>query len=377
MLIIFTYTMIYISANIIKFVQNQTQTQQTATDMKETLATISQRTGVSITTVSRVLSGQSEKYRISKTTRSKVMEEASRCNYSPNILARNLRTNKTNTIGLILPSIANPYFADLSSVVIAEAHNRNYTTILLDSMEKEENQAASIATLLSRRVDGIIAAPCGEDPSLFEEINKVHVPVILVDRFFENSQLPHVTTNNYTGGLEATKALIRNGHTKIACIQGTKSSAPNKKRVAGYLDALRAYDLQEEAIVVGNEFSLQNGYLETKLLLNRHERPTAIIALSNTIALGVIKAVREAGLKIPEDISLVAYDNNIYMDYLIPPITRISQPVEEMAKLATKLLFDSIESGKRLKTSIELAPDLISRESIKNAKEALEQYDNN
>ena len=143
------------------------------------------------------------------------------------------------------------------------------------------------------------------------------------------------------------------------------------------MDALRAYDLQEEAIVVGNEFSLQNGYLETKLLLNRHERPTAIIALSNTIALGVIKAVREAGLKIPEDISLVAYDNNIYMDYLIPPITRISQPVEEMAKLATKLLFDSIESGKRLKTSLELAPDLISRESIKNVKEALEQYDNN
>ncbi len=334
--------------------------------MKETLSTISQRTGVSVTTVSRVLSGQSEKYRISETTQSKVLEEARRCNYSPNIVARNLRTNRTNTIGLILPSVANPYFADLSSVIISEAHRNGYTTIVTDSMESEDNQKANIAMLLSRRVDGIIAAPCGDDPTLLEEINRAHLPVILADRFFEDSQLPHVTTNNYSGGFEATNALIRKGHKRIACIQGVKTSTPNKRRIAGYIDAMRRVGIEDNAIVVGNEFSLQNGYLETKLLLNRNPRPTAIFALSNTIGLGAIKAIREAGLRIPEDISLIAYDNNIYMDYLIPPISRISQPIEEMAKLATKLLFESIETGKRLNTHIELAPDLIARESVMN-----------
>ena len=334
--------------------------------MKETLSSIAERTGYSITTVSRALSGQAEKYRISERARKEIAEEARRCNYSPNIIARNLRTNRTNTIGLILPSVANPYFADLSSVIISEAHRNGYTTIVTDSMESEYNQKANIAMLISRRVDGIIAAPCGDNPALLEEINKTNIPVILVDRPFKDSHLPHVTTNNYAGGFDATNYLIRNGHKRIACIQGVKTSVPNRKRVAGYMDALKRVGLEENAVVVGNEFSLQNGYLETKLLLNSKSAPTAIFTLSNTIGLGAIKAIREAGLRIPEDISLVVFDNNIYMDYLIPPITRVSQPVEEMAKLSVKLLFESIESDKRLSTQIELAPELIARDSVMN-----------
>lgn len=334
--------------------------------MKETLSSISQRIGVSMTTVSRVLSGQSEKYRISESTQKKVIKEAQRCHYSPNIIARNLRTNRTNTIGLLLPSVANPYFADLSSIIISEASRSGYTTIVADSRENEDNQKANIAMLVSRRVDGIIAAPCGDDPELLEEINRTTMPVMLVDRPLKDSLLPHVTTNNYTGGFDATNVLIRNGHKRIACIQGAQTSVPNMKRVNGYINAMRRVGLEDNAIVVGNEFSLHNGYLETKKLINSSNRPTAIFTLSNTIALGSIKALREAGLSIPKDISLIAFDNNIYMDYFVPPITRISQPVKEMAKLAVKLLFESIESGKRLSTQIELAPELISRDSVMN-----------
>lgn len=334
--------------------------------MKETLSTISLRTGYSITTVSRVLNGQAKKYRISQDAQEKILREAQKCNYSPNIIARNLRTNRTNTIGLLLPSVSNPYFADLSSVIIAEANKRNYTTIVLDSMENENNQATGIATLLSRRVDGIIAAPCGSDPSLFEEINRKTLPIILIDRSFEGAQLPYVTTNNYSGGVKATEELIRNGHKRIACIQGVTTSVPNKRRVAGYTDTLRKAGLEDMALVVGNEFSIQNGYLETKLLLNRNPRPTAILALSNTIGLGAIKAIREAGLDIPDDISLIAYDDNIYMDYITPPISRIGQPIEEMAKLAIKILFECIESKKRTCTQLELTPSFIARASITN-----------
>ena len=319
-----------------------------------------------MTTVSRVLSGQSEKYRISESTQKKVIKEAQRCHYSPNIIARNLRTNRTNTIGLLLPSVANPYFADLSSIIISEASRSGYTTIVADSRENEDNQKANIAMLVSRRVDGIIAAPCGDDPELLEEINRTTMPVMLVDRPLKDSLLPHVTTNNYTGGFDATNVLIRNGHKRIACIQGAQTSVPNMKRVNGYINAMRRVGLEDNAIVVGNEFSLHNGYLETKKLINSSNRPTAIFTLSNTIALGSIKALREAGLSIPKDISLIAFDNNIYMDYFVPPITRISQPVKEMAKLAVKLLFESIESGKRLSTQIELAPELISRDSVMN-----------
>lgn len=334
--------------------------------MKETLSTISERTGFSITTISRVLSGKYKTYRISDKTNELILKEARKCNYSPNIIARNLRTNKTDTIGVLMPSVSNPYFAEMAGVIIAEANNRKYTSIVIDSMEDEENQKKNLATLIARKVDGIIAAPCGSDPALFEEVEKMQIPLVLIDRFFTNTHISYVTTNNYLGGVEGTNMLIMNGHKNIACIQGAKSSMPNKKRVAGYMDALKRAGLQDKAIVVGDEFSIQNGYMETKLLLGRRPRPTAIFSLSNTIGLGVLKAIREAGLKIPDDISIVSFDNNIYMDYLTPPISRVGQPVEEMAKLAVRLLMESIESKKNTCTQLELSPELISRDSVKN-----------
>ncbi len=334
------------------------------TTMKETLAGLASKTGFSITTISRVLSGKADQHRISPETREKILAAARESNYFPNLVAQNLRTNRTDTIGLMLPSVANPYFADIASSVIEEARRRNYTTIVVDSAENPEIEKAGISSLMSRQVDGIIAVPCGDDPVLFEEINRKFLPVILIDRYFSTSMLPYITTNNYLGSVEATGHLIMNGHSDIACIQGVVSSLPNRKRVSGYLAALDKAGIKERAIVVGNEFSAQNGYLETKLLLNKADRPTAIFALSNTIMLGAVKAIREAGLRIPEDISIVAFDNNIYMDYMTPAITRVGQPTEEMGKLATKLLFECIASGNRSTTQIELAPTLITRSSV-------------
>ncbi len=332
--------------------------------MKETLAGLAAKTGYSITTISRVLSGKSDKYRISEDTQSKIIEAARKNNYFPNIVAQNLRTNKTNTIGLLVPELANPYFADIASTIVSEARRHNYTTIVIDSAENTASEKNGISSLMSRQVEGIIAVPCGEDPSLLEEINRKYLPVILIDRYFKGSSLPYVTTNNYLGSLEAVNHLIMNGHSKIACVQGVTGSLPNKRRVAGYLAALDKAGIKDSAIVVGNEFSVQNGYLETKLLLNRVDRPSAIFALSNTIMLGVMKAIREANMRIPEDISVIGFDNNLYMDYMTPALTRIGQPTEEMGKMATKLLFESIATNKRCVTQIELAPRLITRNSV-------------
>ena len=337
--------------------------------MKETLSTLAEKTGYSITTISRVLSGKADQHRISVETRDKILEAARENNYFPNLLAQNLRTNKTNTIGLLVPSVSNPFFADIASSVIEEARRRNYTAIVTDSAENPETEKDGISSLMSRQVDGIIAIPSGDDPSLYEEINNKILPVILVDRYFMGSTLPYITTNNYTGSVNGTNLLIMNGHKKIACIQGAIASMPNKKRVSGYLAALDKAGLKDNAIIVGNEFSAQNGYLETKLLLNRTDRPTAIFAMSNTIMLGAVKAIREAGLTIPDDISIIAFDNNIYMDYLTPAITRIAQPTEEMGKLATKLLFECIATGKRSTTQIELSPSLVTAASVGNVLE--------
>ncbi len=330
--------------------------------MKETLSTMAERLGYSATTISRVLSGKAEKYRISPDTVNAVLREARRCNYSPSVAAQSLRTRRSNTIGLLLPSVANPYFADMASVIITELNSAGYTTIVVDTMESEQRLSESARSLISRQVDGILAVPCGEKGMDLEMLS-AQIPVVLIDRYYEDTSLPYVTTNNYQGGLDATRHLLSRGHTRISCIQGVQSSMPNKERVRGYVKAMEDEGLAQDIDIIGNEFSVQNGYLETKLLMSRAQRPTAIFALSNTIMLGALKAIREAGLRIPEDVALISFDNNLYMDYMTPSITRISQPVEDMAKLAVKILLDKIKGASNCGSQLRLSPIMVAGES--------------
>ena len=332
--------------------------------MKETLSTIAARTGCSITTVSRVLSGNSAKYRISAATRDKVLEEAARSSYRPSVVAQSLRTSKTHTVGLLLPSVSNPYFADMAQVAVSELRRAGYTTILIDTMEDARELSESVVSLVSRQVDGLIVVPCGTDATLLEQVEDNGVPVVLIDRQYGESKLSYVTTNNYQGGLEAVRYLISNGHRRIACIKGVLSSVPSQERVEGYRSAMKEAGLEEEEIIVGNDFSVQNGYLETRLLLSREQRPTAIFTLGNTIAMGAMRAIREAGLRIPEDISLMTFDNNMYLDFIEPVLTRIGQPVEDMAKIACKILLDKIHSSFTGYSRLRLAPVLIPGASV-------------
>ena len=323
---------------------------------------MAERLGYSATTISRVLSGKAEKYRISPDTVNAVLREARRCNYSPSVAAQSLRTRRSNTIGLLLPSVANPYFADMASVIITELNSAGYTTIVVDTMESEQRLSESARSLISRQVDGILAVPCGEKGMDLEMLS-AQIPVVLIDRYYEDTSLPYVTTNNYQGGLDATRHLLSRGHTRISCIQGVQSSIPNKERVRGYVKAMEDEGLAQDIDIIGNEFSVQNGYLETKLLMSRAQRPTAIFALSNTIMLGALKAIREAGLRIPEDVALISFDNNLYMDYMTPSITRISQPVEDMAKLAVKILLDKIKGASNCGSQLRLSPIMVAGES--------------
>ncbi|MBQ3711501.1 MAG: LacI family DNA-binding transcriptional regulator [Bacteroidales bacterium] len=333
--------------------------------MKETLASMAVRLGCSQTTISRVLNGKGKKYRISDATVKKVLAEAQRCKYSTSLVAHHLRKNKTESIGLLIPSVANPFFADMASVIISEAHSRNYVTIIVDMQEDGSNQDEALAALLERQVDGVIVVPCADNPTLLEEIDRTVVPVVLVDRYYENIPLSYVTTNNYKGGLLATELMLENRHKRIACVQGFPNAMPTIMRVKGYCDAMEKAGLADNELIVGGEFSTQNGYLETKLLLGENPRPTAIFALSNTILLGAIKAIREAGLKIPEDISVISFDNNRYLDYMVPPIHRIGQPVEDMAILASRILFEKINGNNPEQVRrLALSPKLIAGESV-------------
>lgn len=334
--------------------------------MKEIkLQDIAARCGCSITTVSRVINGQARKYRIGKQTAERVMAEVTASGYIPPFTAQSLRRGGSGMIGLLLPSIANPYFADMAGSIVPELYKNGYTAILVDTMEDEARLDEAARDLLLRRVEGIIAVPCGDKPQTLEQINR-EIPVVLIDRYYEASTLPYVTTNNFKGGYDATKILITAGHERIACIQGELDSMPNKERVNGFMKAMEEAGLTHNARVVGDEFSVQNGYLETKVLMNGSKPPTAIFALSNTILLGALRALRESPLNVPEDVSLVSFDDNMYMDYLTPPIVRVGQPVENMAKLAVKILCDKLmhPEAAASDSQIRLMPAIVAGSSV-------------
>lgn len=330
---------------------------------KETLASIATRTGFSITTISRVLTGNAERYRISKATCDAVTSAAEQMNYYRSPVAQNLRTMNSRLVGLILPSIANPYFSEMASVIMSDLEKSGYTTLMVDAMENEAKFSDALKSLISKQVEGIIAIPCGNNRLELEYYSR-QCPLVTVDRYYPNSFIPYVSTDNYKGGCEGTTELLSRGYKRIAVIQGVISSVPNKERVRGYTDTMKSAGLEENILVVGNDFSIQNGYLETKLLIERKERPEAIFSMSGTIMLGTLKALHESGLSIPEDVAIISYDSNIYMDFLTPTVARIKQPKTDMGSLAVKILLDKISGENALNSQILLSPTFVLGKSI-------------
>ncbi|MEN6363248.1 MAG: LacI family DNA-binding transcriptional regulator [Bacteroidales bacterium] len=331
---------------------------------KTNITDIARITGLSITTVSRVLNGKAEQYRIGKTSQQKIKEAAKELNYIPNQYAANLRTGRSNTIALIVPSINNPFFADIASNINAEVRKFGYITIISDSDENQETEKMELQQLISRNIEGLIIIPCGPEWEHIKYLYDQGLPLICIDRYFEDLDLPFVSTNNYDGAYTGTKYLLENGHSNIACIQGVLKSTPNRLRVKGFKDAMEEAGLNNFN-VVGDSFTLQNGYLETKLLLQQKEKPTAIFTLSNTIAMGCMKALKEENIRIPEDISLLTFDDHPYLDYLATPLSCIAQPVSDISKIATKFLFARLNNDEISTKQVLLKPKLNIKDSVK------------
>jgi len=326
---------------------------------------------LSTTTISRVLNGKSVKYRISEATKLRVFEAASEYNYVPNQLARGLKLDKTHTIGLIIPDIADPFFADIARSIEFGARNKGYSLFLCDSGGDLTVEMQLIFLMLSHKVDGIVIAPVGTDYSHLLETYKSGIPIVLIDRYFPNIELPYITSDNYQGSYDAVNYLISCGHTRIGCIQGIPNSQTSMDRVHGYRDALQKNAiLIDESLIAGDNFSIENGYKQTRILFSMDNPPTAIIALSNRISLGVVNALSELKLMIPNDISIIAFDEQPYSAYLGTPMTTIDLRKGEIGQLSVEVLIKYIENQTYYKkiVKIKLKTNFILRESIRNIK---------
>lgn len=330
-----------------------------------TLSELSRLTGFSKTTISRILSGKADKYRVSDTTQRLVKSIYRLTCENMDEAAQHLRNNSYRTIGLAVPSISNPFFANLSAYIIAEARKYDYSVSIFDTQENGTIELEALYDMRQRKVDGIVIVPCGGRTQELEEMQK-HIPVILVDRYFKKSKLPYISTNNFDGGYMAMKELITAGHRYILCIEGPSISVTTKERERGCKAAIKEFGNNCHVYFRGNEFSTDNGYLQTRLLKLLDPQPTAIFAMSSTILLGSLQALRELGLKIASDMSIISFDDFRFLDYFDPPISRIAQPLKGIGQAAVRIIVGSVESGKLINSQILMTPTLIKGKSIKN-----------
>ena len=333
--------------------------------MPYTLKDIAEKTGVSVSTVSRVLHDNSNKYKISKETQEKVKEVAKSFGYSVNALARGLRLKKTFEIGVIVPDISNPFFSTLIRSLSVELRKKGYNIIVYDSDEDISLERSAVKSFLEKHVDGLIIASVGQDFSHIQKLRDTEIPFVIIDRCFDDLDADSVSVDNTKGALLALNHLIEFGHTRIAFIQGLPGTYANETRLQGYKSALSNAGISiDENLIVGDDFRSLNGYLETKLLLNLTNPPTAIFTAGDLIAIGALEACKENNISIPEDLSLITFDDPVFASYLSPPLSAIEQPITKIAEMSVTMLHRRINNPYEKRKKILLEPKLNVRGSV-------------
>ena len=332
------------------------------------LKTLASHLGISPSTVSRVLSGRGDAFRISKKTQDRILSKARSLGVRPNEVARSLRLSTSHTIGLVIPDISNPFFASLARAVEREARKRGYTVLLADSQESLSGETECVRMLTDRQIDGLILAPVGGHAGHLKSLLSGPMPVVQVDRALTQLRTPSVVADNFSGARDAVRHLVSRGHRRIACVQGREDSSVIVERVRGYREGLKEAGLRfRKNWLVGGEHSMQVARDATLALLRDSAAPTALLALSNQLALGALQAARESGVSVPERLSIITFDEQPWASLLSPPLMTIAQPVELMGVAAVDRLVDLVEKPTRRKIGpavVKLPVKLIERGSV-------------
>jgi len=295
--------------------------------VKITIRDIARMTNLSTATVSRVLNNKPD---VSEQAREKVMEVIQQHNYNPNSVARGLALNRTNTIGLILPDITNPFFPELARGVESRAKDLGYSVILTDIKNDNAALIETVDFLRTKQVDGIIIVQWSNSFSkeLEQTVNESDLPIVAIDREEGKS---YVNFDNFSSGYQAAKFLIDQGHVDIGHITGDMATLAAQKRYEGFRNCLVEHGIpfNEEWIYQG-DFTLESGYKGMATLLGKERKPSAVFAANDMLAIGAYDAVNDAGLSIPEDISIIGHDDISFASIVRPKLTTISVPRYEL-----------------------------------------------
>ena len=318
--------------------------------------------GVSTSTVSHVIN--KDRF-VSEAIREKVESAIKALNYSPSALARSLKINQTRTIGMLITASTNPFYSELVRGVERSCFERGYSLVLCNTEGDEQRMNSNLETLMQKRVDGLLLL-CTETHQPSREILQRYpsVPTVMMDWAPFDGDSDLIQDNSLLGGDMATQYLINKGHTHIACIAGPLDKTPARLRLEGYRDAMARAGLtiHDGDEIIGN-FEFSGGFEAMQMLLALEARPQAVFICNDAMAVGAYLALYQAGLRVPQDIAIVGYDDIELAQYMTPPLTTIHQPKDELGELAIDVLIHRISDPTQQQQRLQLTPVLMERGS--------------
>lgn len=306
-------------------------------NQRPTLRDVAREAGVSIKTVSRVVN---EEPTVSAATVARVVSTIARLGYRPNELARSLQGRKTRTIGLIIADISNPFYAGCVKAIEETARRQGYAVILCASDEDAETERAYVELLTQRRVDGLLLVPAADGHEYLKKEQEAGLPIVALDRPAGGLSTDVVVVQNRLGAREATRHLIQHGHRRIACIGVGEHLYTAGMRLRGYREALQEAELEEISNVEAHDIASAESAM--KELLSISDRPTAVFTMNNLITVGVLQALDQAGLNVPQDMAIIGFDDFELAAVLHPRLTLVRQPAAELGERATELLLNQL-----------------------------------
>lgn len=328
--------------------------------MKVTIYDVAKKANVSIATVSKVINDTG---RISEKTKSKVKDAMVELNYRPNMIASALMGKQTKTIGLLIPDLANPFFSELARSIEDQGHELGYNLVICNTDYKMEKEINYLTLLKQKQVDGFILASGFENFDKVKEIISEDTPVVIVARDFPMFSIDAVAIDDFMGGYLAAEHLVELGHENIGVV--ARDLYSNRERLRGF-----NYLLEEKGLEVKKNFQyvkhmdhIQAGREMMEVYSKSDQIPTAIFACNDLLAAGVIQYAKEIGLNVPEDLSVIGFDNTSIASIVEPPLTTIAQPIQGMGKEVMNLIVSLIKGKKEEKSRIILLPSLVKRKT--------------
>ncbi|MEZ8099439.1 LacI family DNA-binding transcriptional regulator [Vibrio bivalvicida] len=327
-----------------------------------TIKDVSEYAGVSQATVSRVINGTS---RVSHDKKLKVEKAIQVLGYRPNSIAQALASSRTGSIGIIVPELGGPFYSGILHSIEKRLRRFGYHVIVTAGSNTEQGQRESVEFLLGRRVDAMILHTQHLSDDYLTELESKGVALVLVNRFVPELAQNCIEIDNELGGQLATEYLLRMGHRDIACITGPLDKSDARGRLQGYRKALEeAGILFDEALISEAGFTEESGVSAMRKLLKREHSFTAVFASNDHMAFGAFEVLKEHNIQVPEQVSLIGFDDILFARYISPPLTTVNFPIEQMSAEAVQLVIQILNKNKR-DVSFKLSPTLVPRSSVK------------